>query len=365
MDGKPVQSNLLQDLTTLALEPSGEKRRDLLRALTDLFQSGSNDAKLANQDLFGDVVTRVIDQVTVEIRAEVSERLSHESLSPRDLMFKLAQDEISVASPVLQNSEALTEHDLKTIAENHSQDHLLAISNRATLSEVITDVLVQRGNTGVLHSVTRNQGARFSDSGFDTLAARAIDDRQLQANLVDRQDLPQKTARQLVPFLEDELKEKLGTIASSAASNDINDLARATALRVEDELKRAQQSRLELRVIISEIRQGTRQLDPMIQTLCEDNRALDIAMLLRELADLKEVDVSRVMFREEAGPIAVLCRYLSVSSEAFHAIAKLRCKRLKRPLIEARQELGLYEKLSETDAQRAIRFLKVRNAVAS
>lgn len=52
-----MQSNLLEDLTTLALEPSGEKRRDLLRALTDLFQSGSNDAKLANQDLFGDLAT--------------------------------------------------------------------------------------------------------------------------------------------------------------------------------------------------------------------------------------------------------------------------------------------------------------------
>jgi len=360
-----VQSNLLEDLTNMARESSGERRRDLLRALTDLFQSGSDDAKKTNQDLFGDVVSRVIDEVTVEIRAEVSERLSHEDLSPRELMLKLAQDEISVASPVLQNSTALTDHDLKHIAENHSQDHLLAISHRETLSEVVTDVLVRRGDQGVLHKVSSNQGARFSDVGFDTLAARATHDRTLQANLVERQDLPQKNARQLVPFLEDELKAKLGQIAGAADSGDLNELARATAARVEDELRKAQQSRLELRVIVSEIKQGKRQLNDMIVALAQDNRALDIAMLLRELADLKDVDVSRVMFRDEAGPIAVLCRYLSVSDDAFKSVADLRRKRLQRTSLDAKHELELYQKLSEADAQRAIRFLRVRNSVSA
>ncbi len=195
-----AQSNLLEDLTRLAYEPSGERRRDLLRALTDLFQSGSEDTRRNNQDLFGDVVTRVIDQVTVEIRAEISDRLSQETMAPHELMVKLANDEINVATPVLQNSDALTEEDLKEIAESKSQDHLMAISNRTTLSEVVTDVLVQRGDTGVLRSVTSNQGARFSEAGFDTLAARAEHDTVLQANLVQRKDLTDDAAQKLIPF---------------------------------------------------------------------------------------------------------------------------------------------------------------------
>ncbi len=161
------------------------------------------------------------------------------------------------------------------------------------------------------------------------------------------------------------MKAKLGSIVDNAEIDHLTDLAHATAVRVEEELRRAQQSRLDIRVVINEIRKGQRDINSTIRALASDNRALDIAMLLRELADLKDVDVSRVMFREEAGPTAVLCRHLKVSSEAFYAIAKLRCKRLKHHMIQAKEELALYEKLNEADANRAIRFLKVRNSVGN
>ena len=48
----------------------------------------------------------------------------------------------------------------------------LAISQRKSLHEDVTDVLVSRGNREVVRSVARNSGARFSDSGFWRLVQR-------------------------------------------------------------------------------------------------------------------------------------------------------------------------------------------------
>ena len=45
-----------------------------------------------------------------------------------------------------------------------------------SLSETVTDVLVERGDRDVVHSVVRNVGARFSDAGFRMLVRRSADD---------------------------------------------------------------------------------------------------------------------------------------------------------------------------------------------
>ena len=74
-------------------------------------------------------------------------------------------DDIEVARPVLKNSSRLDDSDLIAAAGSKGQLHLAAIAQRRTLSEAVTDVLVERGNKYVAHSV-RTRGARFSDAGF-------------------------------------------------------------------------------------------------------------------------------------------------------------------------------------------------------
>ena len=58
---------------------------------------------------------------------------------------------------------------ISDIAKSKGQNHLLAISERASLSEAVTDVLVDRGDTHVHHALAKNSGARFSESGFAAL----------------------------------------------------------------------------------------------------------------------------------------------------------------------------------------------------
>lgn len=66
----------------------------------------------------------------------------------------------------------LTDTDLAAIAVSQSQQHLVAIAERARLSESVTDILVERGDQKILHTVSANEGANFSDRGFDRLLER-------------------------------------------------------------------------------------------------------------------------------------------------------------------------------------------------
>jgi uncharacterized protein (DUF2336 family) len=90
----------------------------------------------------------------------------------------------------LTQSARLTENDLIEISQTKSQAHLLAISGRADLEEVITDQLLSRGDCEVAHRLAKNPGARFSATGFTTLVKGAETDESLAKKLGLRLDLP-------------------------------------------------------------------------------------------------------------------------------------------------------------------------------
>jgi uncharacterized protein (DUF2336 family) len=120
---------------------------------------------------------------------------------------------MEVAGPILSRSNRLTDEDLLAIASDNSQERLLAISKRSNLSEKISDVLVTRGNRDVVLSVTRNEGARFSDAGYGKLVDRSINDEVLAICVSMRKDIPQEHFNALIAKASEVVFEKL------AASN--------------------------------------------------------------------------------------------------------------------------------------------------
>ena len=84
------------------------------------------------------------------------------------------------------------------IAKTHSQQHLLAICDRKTLSEALTDVLMRLGDVNVSNALARNAGAKFSECGYATLVGRAERDESLTEKLGLRLDLPANLLREIL-----------------------------------------------------------------------------------------------------------------------------------------------------------------------
>jgi Uncharacterised protein conserved in bacteria (DUF2336) len=200
--------SVLQDLDDAIARGSAESRARALWHATDLLIAGRYcEDEIAT---FGDVIGRLAAEIETVARAQLSDRLARIEYAPASVIRQLAfDDEIDVAGPVLRQSERLDDDALVENASTKSQDHLLAIAARRTLSEAVTDVLASRGNRDVANAVVRNEGARFSGAGFLHMVKRAENDSILAENLGLRRDIPRHLFQQLIAKASDDVKKRI------------------------------------------------------------------------------------------------------------------------------------------------------------
>jgi uncharacterized protein (DUF2336 family) len=353
---------MLSNLVDLAREGSSEKRRELLGEISNLFADGAEAHNDRETLLFGEVLTKLLDQVPIDDRVIVSNRVASLEQTPRQLALKLANDEAIVAAPVLQHSPVLTDEDLVALASNQSQEHLVAISQRARLSEIITDVLIDRGNSQVLNTVTRNLGASFSEGGFEALVEKAKADRGLTDALSYRPDIPTKVADKILAILSPVARQRLEFLLAQGREklDEVFDEARKQMDSSKVDNRRA---RLETKVFVADIREGRRKLDDVIDELCLKKRLLDIAFVLSEVASVPEPHVNNVLHKVNAMGIAVVCRSVDIGETTYDRLMRLRCERLKLNTAQVAPMVREYMAIDRPSAERALRFHKVRTAV--
>jgi uncharacterized protein (DUF2336 family) len=198
----------LEDLDDAISRGSAESRTRALWHATDLLIAGRYSEEEIST--FGKVIGRLADEIEVEVRAQLSERLSGFDQAPMNVIHQLAFDDaIEVARPVLEGSTRLDDATLIANARSKSQAHLLAISKRASIGEAVTDVLVARGNRSVVNSVAGNAGARISGSSLLHMVKRAEGDSILAEQLGLRKDIPRHLFQQLIAKATDDVRKRL------------------------------------------------------------------------------------------------------------------------------------------------------------
>jgi uncharacterized protein (DUF2336 family) len=201
-------TSFLKDLDDAILRGTSESRTRALWHTTDLLIAGGfSDDEIWT---FGEVIGRLADEIEVAARAQLARRLARFDKAPVNIIHKLAfDDSIDVAGPVLRESERLEAYALVANACTKGQSHMLAISERKTIEEAVTDVLVTRGNWDVVNSVANNDGARISDFGFLHMIQRAEGDSILAEQLGLRKDIPRQLFQQLIAKASDDVRKRL------------------------------------------------------------------------------------------------------------------------------------------------------------
>ena len=184
------QISRLRKLIDVSKEPSSDKRRQLLREVTDVFLVEMDRLNPREVEYFAEILCRLAAEVEMRLRGELSLRLADVDEAPHSLVMQLANDEIEVARPVLMHSTVLQEADLVHIAEQHSQEHLQAVSVRDHVPSAVADVIVERGIDAVLETLAGNQGAELSRQAMETMVRRAEANEGLHVPLAERADVP-------------------------------------------------------------------------------------------------------------------------------------------------------------------------------
>ncbi len=196
-----------------ALTSGATRRVEMLARITELFVSEAARYSEEQVGVFDDVMVRLASTVGADARVKLAQRLASIANAPSSLTHMLAfDDEIEVARPILSQSERLQDSALRANAAAKSQQHLLAITQRRSPSETVTDVLIERGDPEVLRALVNNAGGRFSESGFRMLVERAADDEDLATAIGLRS--PNPHARSNVPAGAQNL-DRLGRISEA------------------------------------------------------------------------------------------------------------------------------------------------------
>lgn len=337
---------MLDSLSKMPGEMSSDTRRQLLNAVTDLFLL-DHEPSAESQEHYGEIANQSLPKLGAPDRQAYAEKVAAVPTLPHQVAVTLAGDQDGeVARLVLKLSPVLTDSDLAAIAVSQSQYHLVAIAERASLSEKLTDILVERGNRDVLHTVSSNDGASFSDKGFERLLERGGQDISISSALAARSDLKPDRAARVMRIVE-QLNDSGGLW--SKPSDEAASLAR-----------QARQQRMEVRLLLADLAAGSRDLDGIIAMLADEDRAYHLAQVIAQAADIRTEQALRVLMQRDVTGIAVTCRSLGVAPAAFAAVLNMRGRRLYFAPKNTKDDLRGYATLDGATAERTMRFLKMR-----
>ncbi len=361
------EQSIIAEIEGTFASGSAEKQAQILRRVTDLFMAGADDYTDEHVDLFDGVISRLAEKIETKAKAELAHRLAPSDNAPPITVRMLANDDsIEVAGPILSRSSRLTDEDLLAISSGNSQERLLAISKRPTLSETVSDVLVTHGNRDVVLSVTQNEGARFSDAGYGKLVDRSIDDEVLAICVSMRKDIPREHFHALISKASEVVFEKLAASNPNAVyevHRVLNDITGQDAA-VKPKAKRDYR---EAAAQFDIVRRSGVSIDPVVCEYAKSGKFEETVAALSALCHTPSKLIENVMndARAENDFALILAKAAGLSWPTAKEICSLRRKafRFSPQAIETARRS--FDRLQLKTAQRLVRFYNERHSALS
>jgi uncharacterized protein (DUF2336 family) len=349
---------------------SAEKHLETIKRVTDLFLSSADSFNGEQIELFDDVLERLVR--TIELRAiadlsarialaEMSTQLASVSKAPPSVMRLLARhDEIAIAGPVLTESARLTNDDLIEIAATKSEQHLLAISGRWWLHEVVTDALLARHYPKVSRRLVSNPGARVSTAGFAIVLRQAEADPELAVDTGLRVDLPAELRHQLLRQATEAVRSRLLSRAPPHLFEEIRNAIAAVAAGADREMSTVRDFG-EAKRFIALLRKNGELNEAALLAFARQRKYAETVAALAELAKSTVEVVRPLMQSLRDDGVLIPCKAAGLNFETVGAILNSRFTSGSMGPHELAKAKDQFAKIALDDARRLLRFWQVRS----
>jgi len=312
---------------------SFERCAETTARVTALFLASAGSFSDDQVELFRDVFERLIN--TIELRAvgdvsarfalaEMSAQLAPVRQAPASVVRRLARhDDISVAAPVLTESARLTSDDLIELAKTKGEKHLLAISARWWLQQVVTDALLARRFPSVSRRLVDNPGARVSATGFAIVIAQAASDPELAIATGIRADLPSELRSILLRQATDTVRTRLLSRAPPFLFEEIRAAVAAASAGAEREMSRARDF-ASAKIVIARLKKEGRLNERALLDLAQARKYEETVTALAELSRASIEVVRPLMQSLRSEGILVPCRVAGLRWETVGAVLNSR-----------------------------------------
>jgi uncharacterized protein (DUF2336 family) len=360
-----VAYSLIPGLDDIVKYGDSKRRADAIRKISDLFVQGAAQFRPDHVDLFDGILVSLVPKTEIEARSELAERLSEVANAPPLLVRQLVRDdEARIAGPLLRRSPLIDEPTLVEIARMKSQLHLLAISDRSTLSTPITDVIVKRGDREVVRKVAGNDGALFSQAGYSGLIRRAGEDGLLALAVGQRNDISTPQLKDLLERSADSVRRRLFEVARPEARIAINRVLGELTGVIKPaggprDFAAAQRAIVKL-LNAGELNEAT------LLGFAKAHQYEETIAALSAMSSVRIATVDHLVMGERHDPILILGKSLGLEWATVRALIVLRLGPARGPsapdLDEARVN---FERLVPATAQRVIGFWRMREPGAT
>ncbi|WP_372706266.1 DUF2336 domain-containing protein [Brevundimonas sp.] len=354
----------LPHLIALAQEGSSEKRRDLLRELTGHF-FGSTVRTAREYELYGTVLARLAADMETAVRAELSLRFATAPDAPAILIRRLADDEASVAGAVLASSPVLTDDDLLGVVRRHGQDHLRAVSTRASVSEAVAEVIVERGDDQTLGTLLRNDGARLSRKASETAVERAKANPALHEATVYRATLPADLLNDMYFVVEARLRRQILEQNARMDPALLESALAAGRARVAADDGALPADYAECRNYVEELKAAGQLTPQMLARFLRSGGQTSFLIALAQLADIDFHTARQIVERRELDALAVVCKAADLDRALFLTNAVVLLNDDGDAMAKAHSYARMYSELTREAALRTIRFWRMRRGAAA
>jgi uncharacterized protein (DUF2336 family) len=342
---------------------SGDERRraEVIRKLSTLFAQGAAYFQPQHVELFDGILIGLVPLVEIDTRARLAEQIAPISNAPPRLVGLLVhEDDITIAGPLLRSSSLVDEPTLIEIAGEKGQGHLFAISERATLSPSITDIIVQRGDRDVMRSVASNSGAQFSTAGYSGLLTRASDDGALALAIGRRRDITPNQMKELLERSADIVRRRLFDMASPARKIAINQAmigigSAPVSRNAGRDFAGAQREILTLSY-------ANQLNEAALLAFAKEHKYAETVAALSVMTGVSLSIIDHLIRGDRNDPILIMCKSLGFQWDTVRALIIVRVGPGKpNPTVPEMEEARLnYERLVTATSQRVLKFWQKR-----
>jgi uncharacterized protein (DUF2336 family) len=357
-------ASLIPGLDEIVKNGDPKRRAEAARRIADLFLQDAARLRPDHVDLFDGILIDLVPYAETIARAELAEQLSLLANAPRLLIGQLAREnEILVAAPVLRRSPVIDEESLLEIAHCKGQGHLLAMTERATLSPDLTDVIVDRGDRDVVRRAAGNAGALFSDNGYSELIKRAGQDGVLTLAVGRRGDLSDLRLKDLLAGSLDVIRRRLFDVvgpdrqaAIKQAMSEISDVP---------EMVVGKRDFLPAQRTILALHRAGELNEAALLGFAKAHKYEETIAALAALSGVKIASLDRLIAGDRHDPILIVGKTIGLEWATVRALILLRLGRNRVPapadIEAARVNFG---RLMPSTAERVVGFWKARQSAA-
>jgi uncharacterized protein (DUF2336 family) len=355
--------SIIEELEDAISRGTSGRRVETLRRVTDLFLRDADRFTEAQIELFDDVIVRLSSAMEKAVRRELAERLAPVMSAPKTIIRSLAQDdEIDVARPILLLSSQLDDATLADIARTKSQEHMLAIAGRKSVGETVTDVLVEWGDSRVAMSVAANDGARFSNKGYDALVERSKGDDLLAECVGLRKDIPPYLFRVILSTAKENVRKRLVATTSAREkiqlSGALGGVADRIAIGASDGAR--DYTAIHRAIVIQHGRGALGESE--LRAFAEAGKLDETVCGLSVLCGVPLEMVERLFVGDRPDPILILARAAGLSWATLGAILQTRPGSAGTSAAGMEEARESYAKLTSNTALRVLRFWQIRES---